>query len=882
MTGILTWEEAVNTNTSQVGGKGLNLARLHKVGFKIPEGIIVTTDTYLRFIHYNKIEELIASASDLDEKLLTNKESLLLLESIQSAIELGEFPDNIVEEIESNLKKQNLLKTPLAVRSSAASEDSENFSFAGIHESFLDVIGLEDILTSIKRCFSSIWSLRAVSYRRTININDNEVLPAVVVMKLVDAKASGVAFTCHPLTGEKNKISIHANFGLGETLVSGDIDPDEYTVESLYLNPVITETKIGRKEKVLSRDEDTNRLRTVSNRTVNQQVLTEKEIIKLSRVLFRVFESIGHMDNHQDIEWAFDGNEFFLVQTRSITVISNRTYDEIKNEKITWSNANFKDVMPNVQSFLSWSIINAPLEQMVLTPLKMAGYPIKKEIPHTKLYNGRAYMNLTALQWEMYDSFNMKPENFNVALGGHQPEISAPKLEVKTFQKRFNRDLRKVKALIRMLRISIKAQSLFNGTKKRTNEARKQISSQLSLNDLIEMFNIYYKELVMYTPNAQALNTLSGFYFTTLESLLKKKYGQRTIGEINKLLQNRGKITSAEQGLELQRLAVIAKNDEYCITLINSSKLTGWESLPENSTFKKEFNNYLDIYGHRGSYELDISNSRWREEPVYLLNIIQQYLENEVESLEKSKVYPLNRRDFPLLKYLLARFLLDKTVKGFEKREEAKSVLAHLLEVIRLIVLEIGKRLVERNIIDRIDDVFQLGWYEILSISNQEWKGEGIRDLIRDRYKANHDNTKKDYPNLVIDDQPSFTSQNVSISQDGAKVLKGIGVSSGQITGTCRIVHTPLEAVSLNKNDILVTNSTDPSWTPVFLKVGGVVMETGGYLSHSAIVAREYGIPAVVNVPGVMSYLKDGQKITLDGNDGIVVLSKEKTKVKQS
>lgn len=880
---VLTWEEAEFSNTSLSGGKGLNLAKLHNTGFRVPDGIILTTNIYLRYIQYNNLEDLINSAGAIALDNLNTPETFNTLESIQSAITLGEFPVEIIQDIEFQLNKKGLLTNSLAVRSSAASEDSNNHSFAGIHESYLDVIGMKEIITAVKKCFASVWSLKAVSYRRTFNIGDKEVYPAVVIMKLVEAQCSGVAFTCHPLTGKKNQIIIHANFGLGETLVSGAVDPDEYIVESRLLTPVLVYTKVGRKEEVLSRDKDSNRLKTEKNNNANKQVLKNEDILRLSKIILRIYESIGNMNDQQDIEWVFDGIDFYIVQTRSITVIANQNYPEINNENVVWSNANFKDVMPNVQSFLSWNIINTPLEQMVITPLKLAGYPILNGVSHTKLYNGRAYMNLTALQWEMYDAFNLKPDSFNVALGGHQPQIAYPDSERFSIKKIAARNVRKVKALFKMLNVSRKSSVLFKDKINLAIYARELLTEQLPTHKLIDVFYIYYKELVMYTPNAQALNTLSGFYFTTLESQLKKKYGDRTIGELNKLLQNKGKITSAEQGLELQVLAGIAKTEHNTLSFFNEAELNKWrEVLPDDSTFKEQFIKYLDKYGHRGSYELDISNPRWREQPEYLLGIIQQYIQQPDIEIKTNTVYHLNRKEFAFLQYGALTFLLKKTIRGFEKREEAKSVLAHLLEIIRLIIMEIGKRLEEQQILDDAFDIFYLGWNEILSLLQAEWDGKGISNLIKERCNEQQNNQKKDYPNLIIDDQPNVTSQEIVISKDGAKALKGIGVAAGKAKGICKVVQTPLEGVSLTKNDIMVTNSTDPSWTPLFLKVGGVVMETGGYLSHSAIVAREYGIPTVVNVLGVMDFLKDGMEISVDGNEGLILVSNEEDKKTKS
>ncbi|MGX1984148.1 pyruvate,water dikinase [Thermolongibacillus altinsuensis] len=875
MTYIKSWNEAFGLNVNLIGGKGYNLAKLHHYSFPVPEGGILTTEAYESFIKFNNLSHVLNRANNINIDNLTSNETFEILESIQSSIMLGEFPEDITNEIKSFLGQTNLENYPLAVRSSATAEDSTKYSFAGIHETVLNVKGLNDVLEAVKRCFASIWSIRAVGYRRKFGINDSELMPAVVIMRLIEPKCSGIAFTCNPITGEKDQLLIHANFGLGETLVSGEVDPDEYIVRYSGLQTELINVRLGRKEKTLILDSNSRELR-LKEQTIStkQQVLTSKEILELSKIILRVFETIGDMIQHQDIEWVFDGKIFYIVQTRPVTIISEKTYPELIDEKIIWSNANFKDVMPNVQSFLSWSIIRDPLEQMVLTPFKLANYPILKGLEHTKIYNGRAYMNLSALQWEMYDAFGIPPRIFNRALGGHQPEIKYPVKEERNIKKKVIRTLRKVITLVKMVRLSKYAERLFKEKIKSADKLRNLNLKSLDNKELLNIFYAYYKELLEYTPQAQVLNTLSGFYFTTLETQLRKKFGDDGITLLNKLLKNQGNITSAQQGYELQLLADIAKQDPEALNLFRLESFESWDCfLSEKSIFKKKFKEYLRKYGHRGIYELDISNPRWREDPNYLLQIIQEYVQNNLKeyTLLNSENSDLLLDEVRGLNKLIINLLLCKTVSGFEKREMAKSVLAHLLECTRKLLLEIADRLVEMNFLKNRNEIFYLGWFEIIGLLNQEWGGSGLETLINHRIKLIEEYENKPYPNIIINDIPKFITQ--SISNDNNKYsLKGLGVASGKVEGICRIVKHPSEAIHLKKGDILVTNSTDPSWTPLFLKVSGIIMETGGYLSHGAIVAREYGIPAVVNVAGIMNFLKDGQRVTVDGDKGVVLV----------
>lgn len=302
-----------------------------------------------------------------------------------------------------------------------------------------------------------------------------------------------------------------------------------------------------------------------------------------------------------------------------------------------------------------------------------------------------------------------------------------------------------------------------------------------------------------------------------------------------------------------------------------------WEkNLPDSSVFKQAFRGFLEEYGHRGVYELEIMNPRWREDPAYLLNFIKEMLDKADSSgikAEQKKTgtkawQEINNR-VPAYRRMVIKWLSSQAVKDAEIRERAKSEMVRLMEPIRMLVQEIGCRLVEQNILDLQEDVYHCTWPELASILAGYWDGRGLKTLVSERKGKSKELEALSPPEVVIDDMPAYVAPVPEVSGD---MLSGLGVAAGRASGKARLIHHPNEGGNLQHGDVLVAPSTDPAWTPLFLKASAIVMETGGHLSHGAIVAREYGVPAVVNIPGVMRIIKDSQEIVVDGDEGRVFL----------
>ncbi|HUW65223.1 MAG TPA: PEP/pyruvate-binding domain-containing protein, partial [Spirochaetia bacterium] len=422
---FLSWPEAWQAGVEMAGGKGWNLARLVRYGFNVPAGGVLVVGAYQRFWEENNLRE---DTVDVGRYVTVDNagaaETEFKLSRLRERIQGGRVAGPVQEELFAGLEAAGILDQPVAVRSSASAEDTPGTSFAGIHESFLNVRGRDDILSAVKGCYASLWTSRAVAYRRKMKIADDAVLPAVVIMAMVEAVAAGVAFTCDPRTGRRDLVVISANFGLGESVVSGAVEPDEYRVNHLW---EIAEVKVGRKEgrTVTQPEGGTGFVRAASPAG---QVLSRPDITRLGRLVLRVFDAFGCGEEHQDVEWVFDGNSFVVVQARPVTVLPRYTVPALRNQPDIWSNANFRDVIPMVQSTLGWSLIRIALEDMLFAVFRATGYRVPGGLRGVRLFGGRAYMNLSLQQWLFYDSFGFSPRMTNEAIGGHQPEIDINEL----------------------------------------------------------------------------------------------------------------------------------------------------------------------------------------------------------------------------------------------------------------------------------------------------------------------------------------------------------------------------------------------------------------------------------------------------------------------
>lgn len=879
---LLNWTEAFTSGTKIVGGKGWNLGRLVRYGFRIPAGSVLSTRAYEKFIIENRLIETIEAVSQtvtIDN--LEDESSLKLLELIREKIIDCEMPAAIRQELLQTLLDLNILDKPLAVRSSASMEDSATMSFAGIHDSVLNVIGVNQIVSAIKQCYASLWTPRAVAYRRKMKVKDGDIFLGVVIQEMVKAKAAGIGFSCDPHTGQQDIIVINANFGLGESVVSGRVQPDEYYLDNhpSLTRPTIKKVRLGRKEGVTSEKAEGGTYFLPDPELAPEQALSNNTIESLGLIVLRVFHSLGQGMEHQDVEWVFNGQEIVLVQARPVTALPKRTYPELKNQPEIWSNGNVKDSSPMVMSELGWDIGQGFFDTLLNAFLYAVGYPILSGVTAMKRFNGRMYANLSLMQWNYYDCFGVKPSDTNASFGGHQSEININDKGPFYGRQGLKRIFRTIKLLLALNKAKKNVEQSFAAANKYTQVIREKDYSNLRNEQLAEVYSDIFRECERYLPTFSFMTVLPAYSNQKLVNKIKKYFPDKGNSLATAVLAGSAQITSAQHGYRLMELAQIVKHDPDAKIFFDSEsfKPLEWERvLPDNSPFKQAFKDFLEMFGHRGVYEYEIMNPRWRQDPTYILDIIKNSIENvDLLKIQAQQTEKVNQAWSEISKklhfYQLAaiKHLVKEAVKGAELREMSKSVFVKFFEPLRLLFEEIGQRLESKKILEQKFDVYHCTWSELIAILYGEWNGTGLKILVTER-KANKEQLEKlNPPDVIIDDIPSFPE---FIKPSSGKLLTGLGVSAGKALGVARLVTHPQEGIKLEPGDILVAPSTDPAWTPLFLKVSGIVMETGGFLSHGSIVAREYGIPSVVNIPGAMTIIKNGQTITVDGDQGQVIL----------
>ncbi|HAG09843.1 MAG TPA: pyruvate, phosphate dikinase [Desulfotomaculum sp.] len=880
---FFNWPEAFQAGVIAAGGKGWNLAKLDRYGFYVPAGGVLAARAYQISIEENNLFEDMAeitrsaTVDNIGEKEIDQK---LLL--IREKIKAGQIPSNIRDEMESSLKSMGLLEEPVAVRSSATAEDSAQASFAGVHDSFLNVTGWENILEAVRDCYASLWTPRAAAYRRKLGLADQDVLPAVVIMKMVEARAAGVAFTCDPQTGREDLFVVNANFGLGESVVSGAIEPDTYYLDAsaYYAVPRLKAKKTGAKQGMTMTCAGGGTRFVPNGDMASQQVLPDENIEKLGLLLARVFESLGECEEHQDVEWAFDGHNFVLLQARPVTALPCYTFDALKNKVQIWSNGNYRDALPMVISPLHRRVMKDGIDTIQYTSLSGPGYPIPEGFKFSRLVKGRLYCNVSALQWAYYDCSGMLPRDFNPNWGGHQPGIEIEDADPYKGEIGLERQHRGMKGVSLIMEAAANASGTFAEVAHSVESLIGSGFSQIPDQGFIDKYNELGQIIKAYCEKFTFLSGVGTFPFVMLLQKLAGYLGPETILVINGLMVGgESGITSADHGYRLMEMAQLARQDEAAVQYLTGDNFDprSWEDhLPENSSFKKEFREFIKGYGHRAVYELDIINPRWEEDPSYLMDIIKSSMAtanpNQWKAMQKEKFERAWRevlKKAPPDELTEMRKGIREAQEGAAVREMTKSVLVMALKPYRLIALELGRRFSQRGIIEEQSDIFYCSWPDLVSILEGDWNGDGLRTLVAARKASRREKETLAPPDVVLGKEPIFAEP---VVQDSGNYLQGVATAAGKASGIARLISHPGEGNRLQPGDVLVAPSTDPGWTPLFLKACAVVMETGGYLSHGSIVAREFGVPAVVNVPGVMKAIQEGQKIVVDGDEGKVFL----------
>lgn len=851
------WAAIRLAGPQQVGGKAWNLAHLACYGFAVPEGMAIGAESYRQWL----------AGSGLGVELLAAVGQPQVLAAVTARL----------AEIPTGLDLSGLPGGPLAVRSSAPQEDSASASFAGIHTSCLNVQGVEAIERAIRCVWLSLWTPAAVAYRDRIGLAHAEAAMAVLIMPLIPAHASGIAFTRDPISGRDDRLVIHAVHGLGESLVSGETSGDEIILAEDLLDDSLGVLRITPGSQTLRVEPapggGTN---TEHHLPDNAPVLTEDAVLQLGEQLRLAAIALDYTRPDYDMEWAWDGKLFWLLQARPITATNRCTYPELQGQPDIWTRGNTRDVVPYPLSPIDWGSSRRLVNAILSRGFELAGQKLHPGAQRAGLFHGRLYLNLSLMQWEGYASIGIAPEAMNRLVGGHQPEIALPPLTTR----------QRLVHAGNLLRYMGKAPAWRRTARREVDEVLVQTATwrQAPLPQTDAGFATTLRTLSRFIRSARGLHFLQGSGGGGLNFLVET-INIHLPGEGHALaaalMAGDPPSVTAQLGYELIAIARQAVDDPFTRDWLQTRKAghaCDWCELPQGNVLRTAFAGFLERYGHRGVYETYTRNPRWREQPGYLLDSLLELAETDLETLATNRdaaaVAARGRveQSLPWWKRLILGGLIRDAKAGSNERESARSATISILEVTRSTLLALGERWVEKGWLSQADEICYLLQAEIYAVLDGVLPGTSLAMRIEERRRQFEHFQDEEAPDVILQQPDGRCAQqleeDVSVAQGDE--FHGVPVGAGFARGIARILQNPGEGERLQRGEILVVPSTDPAWTPLFLKAGGLVMETGGYLSHGAIVAREFGIPAVVNLPGILRLLKDGERIEVNGGRGMV------------
>ncbi len=849
-----------------VGGKGINLAKMISSGFSVPYAFAVTVDAYEMFLDRNglrdRIREVLGSTDFDDEASLESASERIRSMFLDADIEAEELVD---------LKRQRgaLDGEYFAVRSSAVAEDLADASFAGQQDTYLNV-RREDVVRMILTCWASYWNARAMKYRHDASKDHLSQGMAVVVQRMVNSDISGVMFTADPVTGE-DEIVIEASWGLGESIVSGLVTPDRYVLSK---DGKVKEAEVRSKEKGFY---------LVGGQNLQVDIPPEKVDARCAddKILRRIAEEGMKLESHfecpQDIEWAVEDGEVYILQSRAITTLP----DASERDGILWSRGYGDEYWADATTPMFYTVLGKLLTDYVNHEgAHMMGYKDLESGPLTKLHKSRVYFSATVLEriFAHYPKFIRSRELLEYFPRAEQERISKyPNDYAGTIKSQLCLMVRDRDGMI--WRTDRLYRQWAEGFLRLCAEFDALDLGSLSDGELADWYfrlregSIKHFQLIRYGMVSHSIMTnllvknwcakWLGDDGTVYAGLMCAPDDNKTV-ETNKGFSDLGKALRAEPD-------VFAKSQS-----MPAAEFVEWLQ-SSDCAFKDAYNSFIAEFGHRSGTR-ELYAPRWAEDPEYVMGVaVQMYrsgsdLREEFErSVERRKETEadVRKRLNPLKRMLLFKVLgYARTYLTF--RENQRFYLDHMMYRNRLIFLEQGRRLFERGLIDEREDVFFLEDDEAVAIL-RGGDASGLREKIAPR-KAEFMKYRDRLPPKFILNGVDFDDEPMTHGD----VLVGAASSPGRYTGKVRVVMDVRGLEQVEKGEILVTSNTDPGWTVVFSKLGGLITETGGILCHGAVISREYRIPAVTAVKSATTILRTGDTVSVDGSSGEVEILEAK------
>jgi phosphoenolpyruvate synthase/pyruvate phosphate dikinase len=868
---VLGFQEIDKTKLAIVGGKGVNLGELSRIeGIEVPEGFCVTTKAYKEIIGNNrKFHSLLDQLSLIK---VDNRESISEISAqIRKVIEEIAIPQDIENEITCQLKQLGE-KNAYAIRSSATMEDLATASFAGQQDTYLNIIGKDAILKNISKCWASLFTERAVIYRLQNGFDNKKVFLSVVIQKMVFPEAAGIMFTADPITINRKVTSIDASFGLGEALVSGLVNADNYKVR----DGRIIDKKISTKKlAIYALKEGGTVEKEVEADRQNRQTLTDEQILELEKTGRRIEACFG---SPRDIEWCLYGNKFYIVQSRPITTLypvpdvqdaKNHVYmsfshqqmmtDAMKPLGISFFQSHFEevpliniggrlyfDIAPDLSSAVGRKVMLALLSKIDPLLLNAVKKLIKREDFLKSL--ARKGKGLTSLS-KGYFSLGLLVQIIKI-LRNNNPSI------VQTLMSRNEANIRELQQRI----ANLSGDKLFALTKEELKKLKK----------------------AMYDPQSMGAIYAGTLAYGWINKKMEKWLGEKNAAD--SLSKSAANNVTSEMGLELLDVAdVVRQSQEVMEYFKHARDQTFFEDLSKlkgGNAVSKSIQGFLKKYGMRCPGEIDITRPRFSEQPTALIPTILSNIKNfkpgahgartkqgqlEVKQKEHDLLSRLEQLPGGKQKARKARKKISILRNFIGYREYPKYIMIGYYWVIKQALLRESENLVQKGVVCNKEDIYYLSFEEF----REAVRTNRVDYNIIAKRKEEYETYTKLTPPRIITSEGEVFSGGYDTGNIPKGALAGIPASSGTIEGRARVVLR-IEDATLEEGDILVTTFTDPSWTPVFVSINGLVTEVGGMMTHGSVIAREYGLPAVVGVENATRLIRDGQRIRVNGSEGYV------------
>jgi rifampicin phosphotransferase len=865
-----------------VGGKALNLGLMSAGKMAVPGGFCITTDAY-RLVVQGRLDDLmdkLAGAMDPAGVAAAAKEARRRVLALETPAELRATISDYYSALGDD--------EAVAVRSSATAEDLAYASFAGQQDTFLNVVGSAALLTAVRRCWASLWTDRAISYRNANGIDHRGVALAVVVQRMIDADAAGVMFTANPLTGNRNETVIDASPGLGEAVVSGAVNPDHFVVNSIERR--IVASRLGDKRVMITSLRGGGIERHELADRSSEACLDDQQVLQLVDLGQQVQR---HYGAPQDTEWALDSaGHFWLTQARPITTLYPLPQMHRSGLRV-------------LMCFSLAQGLTRPITPMGIAAIRLIGASVAAAIkvpldqpsagPRAMHAPGqRIFLDLTSVvrnrigRRAVIAIFGVMEARASVVLKtlAERPEFSIIDSGDHRTLRHIARAVLRNKVPVRVAIGLANPEWAYRGIATTERRLRQSLilPVKVTASERLDFVEQRLRGLVFLVMPRTAPYAAGGYLMLAASRRLLRDVAQP--GELQEVLRGLPHNITTEMDLELWELTEEIRNDEVSrkifIELAVPDLLQRYRERTLPAVAQRRLQTFLRRFGHRAVAEIDLGMPRWSDDPSHLLGVISNYLrldESELDPVSQfraggakaeSMITSLTSRaaERSRARARLAGWTLRRVRQLAGLREAHKFPLAMAFADMREHLKAVGRELAAVKALDQVDDVFFLD----LGDARRGLAGEDLRPLVTERREAYQQELKRRHiPRLILSDgtEPEALAA-AAAGADGA--LAGSPASTGTVTGRARVVLDPIGA-HLEPGEILVAPSTDPGWTPLFLTAGGLVMEMGGAGSHGAVVAREYGIPAVVGVPDATNKIETGQLITVDGTAGLVSLA---------